>query len=87
MKNIDGQQLTFPREWEFNITIASAARAAAEEGIAKVLLGRKVSVRPGLVSRTGAYASIFLTLTVASREELEKLSQELAKVPGVRFLL
>ena len=82
MKQFKDAKLKFPREWEFRIIIAEAARAGAEEGIAEVLKGRSIAVSAGESSRKGAYGTI-----VASQEELNELSEKLTKVPGVKFLL
>ena len=87
MKSFKDAKLKFPREWEFRIIIAEAARIAAEEGIAKVFEGRAVAVSPGESSRTGAYGTIVVHLEVRSQNDLDELSEKLTEVPGVKFLL
>ena len=87
MKRIKDAELTFPRDWEFRIIIAEAARPISEEGIAEILMGREVAVSAGESSRTGAYGTIVVKLRVASREEMQDLAGKLSKVTGVKFLL
>lgn len=87
MKKITDAELTFPREWEYRIIIAEAARPISEEGIAEVLMGREVAVSAGETSRTGAYGTIVVKLRVNSRKEMEDLAGKLVKVTGVKFLL
>lgn len=87
MKRIQDAELTFPRDWEYRIIIAEAARPISEEGIAEVLMGRSVSVSSGGTSRTGAYGTIVVRLRVESRKEMEELSAKLSKITGVKFIL
>ncbi|MBR2372752.1 MAG: DUF493 family protein [Lentisphaeria bacterium] len=87
MKQFKDAQLTYPREWEFRIMIAEAARPISEEGIAEILMGREVAVSAGKSSKTGAYGTIVVKLEVQSKEEVEELAQKLSKVTGVKFLL
>lgn len=87
MKKNQQAELTFPRDWEYRIIIAEAARPIAEEGIADILMGRAVSVANGESSRSGAYGTIIVRLRVSSREDMEGLAQKLSKVTGVKFLL
>ena len=87
MKKNQQAELTFPRDWEYRIIIAEAARPIAEEGIADILMGRSVSVANGESSRSGAYGTIIVRLRVSSREDMEGLAQKLSKVTGVKFLL
>ena len=87
MKKIKDAELTFPRDWEYRIVIAEAARPISEEGIAEILMGREVAVSAGETSRTGAYGTIVVKLRVNSREDMEGLAQKLSKVTGVKFLL
>lgn len=87
MKKIKDAELKFPRDWEYRIIIAEAARPISEEGIAEVLMGREVSVSSGESSRSGAYGTIVVRLRVSSREDMEGLAQKLTKVTGVKFLL
>ena len=87
MTKFKDAKLEFPREWEFRVIIAEAARPLAEEGIAKLLAGRAVSVSPGESSRKGTYGTIVIHMEVRSHEDLNTLSLELQKVPGVKFLL
>ena len=87
MKNIKEAELKFPRDWEYRIIFAEAARPITEEGIAEILMGRSVSVSSGKNSRTGAYGTIVVRLRVNSRAEMEDLAGKLSKVTGVKFLL
>ena len=87
MKKFEDAKLEFPREWEFRVIIAEAARPSAEEGIAALLSGRSVAVSQGERSRNGSYGTIVLRMEVRSQEDLDTLSLELQKVPGVKFLL
>lgn len=87
MKKINDAELKFPRDWEYRIIIAEAARPISEEGIAEVLMGREVAVSAGETSRTGAYGTIVVKLRVSSKKEMEELAGKLAKVTGVKFLL
>lgn len=87
MKKIKDAELTFPRDWEYRIIIAEAARPISEECIAEILMGREVAVSAGESSRTGAYGTIVVKLRVESREDMESLAQKLSKVTGVKFLL
>ena len=87
MTKFKDAKLEFPREWEFRVIIAEAARPAAEEGIAKLLSGRSVAVSQGERSRNGSYGTTVLRMEVGSQEDLDTLSLELQKVPGVKFLL
>ena len=70
-----------------SVIFAEAARPITEEGIAEILMGRKVSVSAGESSRTGAYGTIVVRLRVNSRNEMEELAGKLSKVTGVKFLL
>lgn len=87
MTKFKDAKLEFPREWEFRIIIAEAARPAAEEGIANLLSGRAVAVSRGESSRKGSYGTIVVHTEVRSQEDLDTLSLELQKVSGVKFLL
>ena len=87
MKKLKNAELKFPRDWEYRIIIAEAARPIAEEGIADVLMGREVAVSAGETSRTGAYGTIVIKLRVNSKNEMEELANKLTKVTGVKFLL
>ena len=87
MTKFKDAKLDFPREWEFRVIIAEAARPAAEEGIAALLSGRSVAVSQGERSRNGSYGTIVIRMEVRSHEELDALSLDLQKVPGVKFLL
>jgi hypothetical protein len=51
MKKIKNAELKFPRDWEYRIIIAEAARPIAEEQIAEILMGREVAVSTGESSR------------------------------------
>lgn len=87
MKKIKNAELKFPRDWEYRIIIAEAARPISEEGIAEVLMGKEVSVSAGESSRTGAYGTIVVRLRVSSKAEMEELAGKLTKVTGVKFIL
>ena len=87
MKKIKDAELKFPRDWEYRVIFAEAARPITEEGIAEILMGRAVSVSAGESSRTGAYGTIVIKLRVNSRAEMEDLAGKLSKVTGVKFLL
>lgn len=87
MNKFNNAELTFPRDWEYRIIIAEAARPIAEEGIAEILMGREISVSAGESSRTGAYGTIVIQLKVESKAEMEELAGKLGKVTGVKFLL
>ena len=87
MKKIKDAELTFPRDWEYRIIFAEAARPITEEGVAEILMGRKVAVSAGESSRSGAYGTIVVRLRVNSRNEMEELAGKLSKVTGVKFLL
>ena len=87
MKRIQDAELKFPRDWEYRIIFAEAARPITEEGVAEILMGRKVAVSAGESSRSGAYGTIVVRLRVNSRNEMEELDGKLSKVTGVKFLL
>jgi putative lipoic acid-binding regulatory protein len=87
MKRIQDAELKFPRDWEYRIIFAEAARPITEEGVAEILMGRKVAVSAGESSRSGAYGTIVVRLRVNSRNEMEELAGKLSKVTGVKFLL
>lgn len=87
MNKIKDAELKFPRDWEYRIIIAEAARPIAEEQIAEILMGREVAVSTGESSRSGAYGTIVVQLKVQSRSEMEELGGKLSKVTGVKFLL
>lgn len=87
MKRIQDAELKFPRDWEYRIIFAEAARPITEEGVAEILMGRKVAVSAGESSRSGAYGTIVVRLRVNSRDEMEELAGKLSKVTGVKFLL
>ncbi len=87
MNKIKDAELKFPRDWEYRIIIAEAARPIAEEQIAEILMGREVAVSAGESSRSGAYGTIVIRLRVQSRSEMEELGGKLSKVTGVKFLL
>lgn len=87
MNKIKDAELKFPRDWEYRVIIAEAARPIAEEQIAEILMGREVAVSAGESSRSGAYGTIVIRLRVQSRSEMEELGGKLSKVTGVKFLL
>ena len=87
MKRIQDAELKFPRDWEYRIIFAEAARPITEEGVAEILMGRKVAVSAGESSRSGAYGTIVVRLRVNSRDEMDELAGKLSKVTGVKFLL
>ena len=86
-KKMKDAELKFPRDWEYRIIIAEAARPIAEEQIAEILMGREVAVSTRESSRSGAYGTIVVRLRVQSRSDMEGLGGKLSKVTGVKFLL
>ena len=70
MTKIEDAKLEFPREWEFRVIIAEAARPLAEEGIANLLSGRSVAVSQGERSRKGSYGTIVIHMEDSNGNEV-----------------
>ncbi len=82
------EDLKFPVVWSYRIiTDAAAERCPTELQAVLDRVGGGVKLQPSHDSRGGRYRAYAAPVTVNSREELENVSNELAAVEGVRFLL
>ena len=72
-----------------HIGIVVARDFGGHEALAAVLRGHEVvePLHEGQRSRSGAYATLRVSVRVESRQRLEQLDNELRAVPGVRMLL
>lgn len=82
------QDLKFPVVWHYRI-ITEAASGSCPEQLQAVLdaVAGGVKLQPSRDSKGGRYRAYSAPVTVNSREELENVSNKLAAVEGVRFLL
>ncbi|MDD3155167.1 MAG: DUF493 family protein [Victivallaceae bacterium] len=91
MKNVSAssnEELHFPVEWCYRIVVAAADDAvAARLGEVVEAFGKSAKWADGLTSSGGKYRTILCTVWFDSRQELEDLSERIAKVPGVKFAL
>jgi len=86
---INGRELKFPVDWEFRVVVESARADAAREAIGKCLESHGIfsKVTEGLHSEGGRYRTLRATATLKDRETMNRLSTDLGKVDGVKFLL
>ncbi|MEA4861674.1 MAG: DUF493 domain-containing protein [Victivallaceae bacterium] len=82
------EELKFPVVWNYRIiTDITAERCQAELQAVLDQVGGGVKLQPSRDSRGGRYRAYAVPVTVNSREELENVSNKLAAVEGVKFLL
>lgn len=81
-------QLEYPVKWRFRVIVESAATGCAETLREKLRsFGRPDQLEEGLKSGGGKYRTYLFECTLNSREEMEKLSGALSKVPGVKLVI
>jgi putative lipoic acid-binding regulatory protein len=80
-------ELEFPLHWEYKIIATDAPEAY--EAICAVITAHGFSHAPkaGNVSRNGKYVTYTVRMHIASREQLDGLTQALALCEGVKYLL
>lgn len=84
---LDGHELVFPLTCQFRII------AEDREGMAFVIetvlmqLGVKEPLQSGNNSSNGKYHSYHVTTVVHSKDEMNKIDQELRLIEGVRMVL
>ena len=82
-------QLEFPLDWEFRL-IAETSRLAEVRAVAAADLERidpNCRIAVGATSAGGRYTALRAVCRVESREMLDRLSAELAALPGVKMLI
>lgn len=86
---INGRELKFPVDWEYRFVVESGKADAAREAIGKCLEanGMFTKVVEGLRSAGGRYRTLRAAVTLRDRETMNRLSADLGKVDGVKFLL
>lgn len=88
MQTLNEHELKFPVKWNYKIIVAKEFPRCLET-LAKVLNEFAINEQPlaGLESAKGKYISYRLRVTFNSREQMAQLSNAIANVPGVKFLL
>jgi putative lipoic acid-binding regulatory protein len=88
MQKLDDHELQFPVDWNYKI-IAEKEFPDFLEGLTRVLNKFAIDDKPlsGPQSSNGKYISYRLTATFNNHEQMEQLSEAIAHVPGVKFLL
>jgi len=86
---INGRELKFPVDWEYRVVVESDKADAAREAIGKCLESHGIfsKVTEGLRSGGGRYRTLRAAVTLKDREQMNRLSTDLGKVDGVKFLL
>ena len=88
--NEKNAEITFPREWEYRIFCESAkcdrAEAAVRSYVADMGLAG-LNLVAGGVSGSGTYRTLRLTVTVASKDEANRVGEGIKNIDGVRFIL
>lgn len=86
---INGRELKFPVDWEYRVVVESDKADAALEAIGKCLESHGIfsKVTEGLRSEGGRYRTLRTAVTLKDREQMNRLSADLGKVDGVKFLL
>ena len=79
-------EIVFPHEWEYRIFCLSSKCCAAETAIRNLAL-KELKLTPGATSGSGSYKTIRVSFMAASKEEANKIGEELKKLDGVRFIL
>lgn len=86
---IHGEVLKFPVDWEYRIIVEAAREGGVREEVENCLTSHKIplSIHEGLHSESGRYRTLKVAVTLQNREMMDSLSADLAKIPGVKFLL
>ena len=86
---IHGEVLKFPADWEYRIIVEAAREGSVREEVENCLTSHKIplSIHEGLHSESGRYRTLKVAVTLQNREMMDSLSADLAKIPGVKFLL
>lgn len=86
---IHGEVLKFPVDWEYRIIVEAAREGSVREEVENCLTSHKIplSIHEGLHSESGRYRTLKAAVTLQNREMMDSLSADLAKIPGVKFLL
>ena len=86
---IHGEVLKFPVDWENRIIVEAAREGSVREEVENCLTSHKIplSIHEGLHSESGRYRTLKVAVTLQNREMMDSLSADLAKIPGVKFLL
>ena len=79
-------EIVFPHEWEYRIFCLSSKCSAAETAIRALALN-ELKLEQGATSGSGSYKTIRISSLAASKEEANKIGEELKKLDGVRFIL
>lgn len=80
-------QLEFPLTWHGKIIAAESPDIEFRVQETIIELGLKEHVRRGNVSSQGRYVTFNISLVFTDREMMVKVTETLAKVKGVRFVL
>ncbi|MFA7231723.1 MAG: DUF493 domain-containing protein [Victivallaceae bacterium] len=82
------QEIKFPVDWHYRI-ITDKSVNSCRENIISVLKNNQFDALPetGKESSGGKYLTWQVSVIFPSREIMEKLSAELAAIPGVKFIL
>lgn len=83
------QTLKFPVRWEYRV-FAEAGHSEQIRSSLVFLLNNYTSgatVRCGNVSAGGKYQILIAAVDLPSREIMDKISADMAKIPGVRYVL
>ncbi len=86
---IHGEVLKFPVDWEYRIIVEAAREGSVRVEVENCLTSHKIplSIHEGLHSESGRYRTLKVAVTLQNREMMDSLSADLAKIPGVKFLL
>ena len=86
---IRGEELKFPVDWEYRIVVEAAREGSVRQEVEKCLKSRGLSpaIHEGLHSEGGRYRTLKVPVTLLDRGMMDALSEELAKIEGVKFLL
>ena len=82
------QELKFPVTWHYKIITEKSVPDAKGE-IEKVLTGNGITdkLETGNESSAGKYLSYKISVTFHDRENMQRISNELSAVKGVKFLI
>ncbi len=88
MNEVNNQELQFPVTWHYKI-ITEKEFPDFLQGLDQLLNKFGINEQPttGRESANGKYLTYKLTVIFQNREDMEALSEAIAAVPGVKFLL
>jgi len=85
----DNPVLQFPLTWEYRVFADAALTEQVRSSLVLLLnnYAAGAAVRGGNVSAGGKYQILIAQVLLPSREIMDRISADMAKIPGVRYVL